>query len=191
MMEGKINQKGLHIHSHLPPEAVLVKGDLMRVKQVLVNLLGNAIKFTHVGTIDVGLVVKEESTSQTLVQISLTDTGIGLSKLNISKLFQRFSQAVGETYGGSGLGLYLIKELVHMMGGTIDVKSVEGIGSTFTVTIPFAPLDDELVPTAFPIPGQPERLAIARGVAQYASKRTILVRMLHLCGRPPFINHQS
>ena len=109
-------------------------GDPMRLRQVIVNLVSNAIKFTERGTISVEVVLKETRYEQYGVSISVTDTGIGISPEAQAHIFDAFSQADGSTtrkYGGTGLGLAIVKQLVTMMGGNIELQSRPGEGSRF------------------------------------------------------------
>ena len=113
-------------------------GDPARISQVLSNILGNAIKFTGHGEILVTAALKEESTADVLVEISVRDSGIGISAEQQARLFQSFSQADVSTtrkYGGTGLGLVISKALVELMGGEISVTSQSGLGTTFTFTL--------------------------------------------------------
>jgi len=110
-------------------------GDLLRLKQVLINLLNNAIKFTSSGMIKLTITKKENN----IVRFEVKDTGIGLSEAHISKLFQAFTQADGSVtrrYGGTGLGLSISKQLVELMNGKIWVESEVGVGSKFIFEIP-------------------------------------------------------
>ncbi|MDQ1337479.1 MAG: two-component system, sensor histidine kinase and response regulator [Campylobacterota bacterium] len=110
-------------------------GDALRISQVLTNLLGNAIKFTHDGGIEI--IVTKPNEERVMVEVK--DSGIGLSEIELKKLFKSFSQADSSTtrkYGGTGLGLAISKQLVELMGGKIWVKSQEGVGSSFIFEIP-------------------------------------------------------
>ncbi len=116
-------------------------GDSGRIRQVLVNLAGNAIKFTDQGHIIISVECFDTSDSATSLRIKVTDTGIGIPEEALSRLFQKFYQVESSSYrksGGTGLGLAICKNLVELMGGTIDVKSRAGKGSTFwfTLTLP-------------------------------------------------------
>ncbi len=119
----------------------LVRADEVRVKQIVLNLLGNACKFTEDGEVVVD-VVHHSSGQRDGVQINVKDTGIGMSNEQIEKLFRDFSQADPSTtrrFGGSGLGLAISQRLANMMGGAIMVESSPGIGSTFSLWLPREP----------------------------------------------------
>jgi len=116
-------------------------GDSLRLEQVLNNLISNAIKFTYQGEIKVTICAVETNKDTSLMEISVRDTGIGISDDHLKNLFHSFSQADGSTtrkFGGTGLGLSISKKLVELMGGKIDVTSKEGCGSTFTFTVRFS-----------------------------------------------------
>ncbi len=113
-------------------------GDPGRLRQIIINLLGNAIKFTPAGEIVMSIKKLPEIAGHTLLNIEVADTGIGISQKELTKLFQPYKQAGASTarrYGGTGLGLTITKELVEAMGGRIGVKSQEGKGSVFWFTI--------------------------------------------------------
>jgi len=117
-------------------DSVCAFADPLRLKQVIMNLIGNAAKFTENGTITVSV-----SHSDGFIAIAISDTGIGMSKTQADKVFEAFTQADIETtikYGGTGLGLTISKNLCHMMGGELKVESLLGKGSTFTTVIPAA-----------------------------------------------------
>jgi len=132
------------------------KGDALRLRQILSNLISNAVKFTHHGV--VRLVVKPAPGGLTF---EVRDTGIGLDQDQIRRLFQKFSQADASTtrrYGGSGLGLAISHELVKLMGGVLRVHSTPGEGSVFAFTLPLTPGPRTLAPT--PADGAPEPLPV-------------------------------
>ena len=149
-------QKKLDFSLTLSPDLPSwVEGDAMRLKQILVNLLGNALKFTDMGQI--GLHVEPISASapeeapKTTIRFSVSDTGVGISEQRLSQLFKPFSQADVSTtrrFGGTGLGLSIVNQLVALMGGEIAVNSVEGEGSVFWVDIPFPVLSAESIEIA-------------------------------------------
>ncbi len=136
--------KGLDLASEITPDLpALVRGDSGRVRQILINLIGNAVKFTQQGEVVARVNVlapSEHLPQQVLVEV--IDTGIGIAPDTQAKIFSSFAQADTSTtrvYGGSGLGLAICKQLVHLMGGEIGVESVEGSGSRFWFTICFDP----------------------------------------------------
>jgi PAS domain S-box-containing protein len=132
-------QKKLEYRMIYPEKPIFIRGDRNRLKQILLNLIGNSIKFTHKGGITVKAEVFEEKGH---CQFSVIDTGIGISKEKQAKLFQKFVQADGTTtrkYGGTGLGLAITKSLVEMMGGVIELFSEgEGKGTSVIFTIPLS-----------------------------------------------------
>ncbi|MCC6671097.1 MAG: response regulator [Planctomycetes bacterium] len=131
--------KGVPILARVGPELpAAILGDEVRVRQVLLNLIGNAVKFTDQGQIDVRVAVEAKGTDGVLLRYEVEDTGIGIPEAAQARLFQAFSQADGTTtrrYGGTGLGLAIARRLVELMGGTIGVRSVPGRGSTFWFTV--------------------------------------------------------
>jgi two-component system, sensor histidine kinase len=113
--------------------------DSARVKQIMYNLISNAVKFTQNGAVSVRASTKPMANGRKLVSISVTDTGLGMSADTLSKLFQPFSQAdarITREFGGSGLGLSICSAFVELMGGKVEVQSVVGEGSCFTVHLP-------------------------------------------------------
>ncbi len=140
-------QKKLEYKIIYPEKQIFIKGDRNRLKQVLLNLVGNSIKFTHKGGITIKAEILED---KGFCQFTISDTGIGISKDKQAKLFQKFVQADGtmtRKYGGTGLGLAITKSLVELMGGTIELYSEgEGKGTTVTFTIPLSEISyDEKV----------------------------------------------
>ena len=134
----KASEKGLELIFHIPPDLPrTLIGDPLRLGQVMINLVSNAVKFTETGEVEIRASVLEQTARQVKLAFSVRDTGIGLSQAQMRRLFQAFSQVDASTtreYGGTGLGLAISKRLVEMMGGTIGVESTPGEGSTFTFT---------------------------------------------------------
>ena len=141
IMSFAAHSKKLELVAHLDPGVALgVYGDSGRIRQVLVNLIGNAVKFTMSGEIVVRMARVSGEGERVTVRFSVTDTGIGISSDVRARLFQPFTQADGSTtrkFGGTGLGLAISKQLVELMGGKIGVDSEPGKGSTFWFDIPF------------------------------------------------------
>ncbi|OQW72712.1 MAG: hybrid sensor histidine kinase/response regulator [Proteobacteria bacterium ST_bin11] len=120
------------------PDYHAVIGDPQRLRQILINLIGNAIKFTEHGEIKVSLSEVSRDAHWVRLQFAISDTGIGITAEQQTKLFQAFSQgdnSVTRNYGGTGLGLIISKQLIEQMGGSIEVSSKPGIGSTFTFNV--------------------------------------------------------
>ncbi|MCD6288824.1 MAG: response regulator, partial [Candidatus Hydrogenedentes bacterium] len=137
----KAQQKGLEYICIIEPETpCLLRGDPGRVRQVLTNLVGNAVKFTQTGEISVHVSVEQETDSEVAVRFVVRDTGLGILEEKVDAIFEAFAQADASTtrkYGGTGLGLAISKQLVEKMGGTIGVESQAGKGSTFWFTAVF------------------------------------------------------
>lgn len=136
-LEGKDIEALLDIDPRLPIE---IKGDSLRLQQVLINLISNAIKFTEHGEIILSLKRLESSHSQIHIEFTVRDTGIGISNENIERIFEGFSQAEASTtrrFGGTGLGLAISRRLVTAMGGELQLESTLGVGSRFFFTLPF------------------------------------------------------
>jgi signal transduction histidine kinase/DNA-binding response OmpR family regulator len=137
----RAQEKGLELNIHMGsdvPEALI--GDPGRLRQIIVNLVGNAIKFTEQGEVTVDIRQESKDTPNTLLHFAVTDTGIGIPKDKQATIFDVFTQADGSIsrrYGGSGLGLTISRRLAEMFGGDIWVESVEGQGSTFHFTAGF------------------------------------------------------
>lgn len=144
LMSPKAGAKGIELIAAIDPQLPCqVLGDSARIEQILLNLVGNSLKFTDKGEVEVE--VRADDTGNMLVY-SVRDTGIGIAQKNINKLFRAFSQAESSTsrkYGGTGLGLSICTQLVDLMGGTITVESELGQGSCFSFTVPLRIADTQ------------------------------------------------
>ena len=141
MLLGRAKEKNLELVFSCDkdvPDTLL--GDQTRLTQIIINLVGNAIKFTNEGSVKVHGKVSKMNKENTLIEFSITDTGIGIHKDKLVTIFERFQQAESHTtrkYGGTGLGLSIAKQLIELQGGTLSVKSELNVGSVFTFYIPY------------------------------------------------------
>eukprot|EP01119_Soliformovum_irregulare_P011657 TRINITY_DN2943_c0_g1_i8.p1 TRINITY_DN2943_c0_g1~~TRINITY_DN2943_c0_g1_i8.p1 ORF type:complete len:1347 (-),score=364.38 TRINITY_DN2943_c0_g1_i8:96-3785(-) len=153
MIDSDARKKGIHVTTHFENfENSTLIGDRDRLTQVIINLLSNAIKFTekslHQKEVSIK-VSKIQEDSKTFLQVSVSDTGVGMTEYEQSIIFNRFAQANQKThqeYGGSGLGLFICKKLVELLGGKIFVTSQKGIGTDFTFTMYIEHATKELAP---------------------------------------------
>jgi len=147
----RAREKGLHLHHHVADDVPdLLVGDPARLQQILFNLVGNAVKFTETGHIDVLFERMSDVGSEVVMITSVTDTGIGIPEDKRTIIFEAFSQAdTSHTrqYGGTGLGLAITSRLVEMMGGTVGVESEEGKGSTFRFSLSFEKYHKDKLPS--------------------------------------------
>ncbi|MBN2428641.1 MAG: response regulator [Deltaproteobacteria bacterium] len=181
------HRKGLEIIVSIPEQVpAALQGDSSRLRQVLSNLIGNAVKFTEQGEVVVEISCETETNDHALLHFSVRDTGIGISMQNQARLFQPFSQADESTtrkFGGTGLGLAIAKNLVEIMGGHLTVKSETGKGSTFR-------FDCELKKSGIDIQAASSAPAGLAGrkiliVDDNATNRDILARQLSSWGLVP------
>ena len=138
IMNQLATRKGLILKYPISNQSHTVTGDPQRLRQILINLIGNAIKFTERGDITVTVEELSRHADQICLQFCVTDTGIGISPAKQRQLFQAFSQAdasVTRNYGGTGLGLVISKQLIEQMGGSIRLQSQEGVGSSFIFSV--------------------------------------------------------
>jgi len=136
-------EKGLRLLSRIDPSTPpLLRGDVTRIRQILVNLLSNAVKFTAAGSVAVNVAAPPRTGGGYTLEVTVTDTGIGIPADRLARLFQAFTQADASTtrqFGGTGLGLAICRRLAELMGGSIDATSEPGRGSTFHVRMQVEP----------------------------------------------------
>ena len=141
MFEGQARDKGIHVGALIDPEVPFnLCGDPKHLKQVLLNIVGNAVKFTEEGQVSIHVDLDEPADDRVWVRFEVIDTGIGMSEEAQRKIFDHFAQAdtsITRRFGGTGLGTTIAKELTELMGGTISLQSSVGKGSMFTIHIPF------------------------------------------------------
>ncbi len=153
MLGPKAHERGLDLIVRCDPTVPLrIIGDPVRTRQVLANLMGNALKFTSAGHVFANVEAESVGPDEAVFRISVQDTGIGISQQLLDHVFEKFTQADSSTsrsYGGTGLGLAITRQLVELMGGRVGVESEVGVGSTFWFTLP-ARLADQTVPAELP-----------------------------------------
>jgi len=134
MMLPQANQKKIQLIQHRSEKDLIIQGDINKCRHILQNLIGNAVKFTETGAVEISTIQQGDD-----IKIAIKDTGIGISEDHISHIFDEFRQADAGTsrrFGGTGLGLSIAKKYSNLLGGTIEVKSIPDKGSTFTLTLP-------------------------------------------------------
>jgi len=175
MMALKAHEKGLEfICAAAPDVPAFLRGDPGRLRQVLINLAGNAVKFTHQGEIAVRASLESETGKEVRLRFSVRDKGIGIPADKLDGLFEQFTQVDASTtrkYGGTGLGLAISKRLVGMMGGKIGVQSEEGKGSEFWFAVPFLKQPEQERGPARPADVRGQRILV---VDDNATNREIL-----------------
>ncbi|MBI5333414.1 MAG: response regulator [Burkholderiales bacterium] len=165
-------------------DAAVVRGDMLRVGQILTNLLSNAVKFTHHGVVKLRVGLEERRGDEAILRLQVRDTGIGMTAEQLGRLFQEFTQADESTtrrYGGTGLGLSISQRLAELMGGRIIVDSRPGAGTVFTVRLPV-----EIVPQALAADARPARQPLETlrvlVVDDQAETRSTLAGLLRVMG---------
>lgn len=134
-------EKGIDLKYTITPEAdTVLLGDPVRLNQILINLISNAVKFTHIGEINVDVSLNRIEGKMHFIEISVRDTGVGIPEDKVHRIFDSFTQAdesVTRRYGGTGLGLSIVKQLIELQNGELTVRSRESKGTTFTFIIPY------------------------------------------------------
>ncbi|MBK1839522.1 response regulator [Azospirillum sp. YIM B02556] len=180
----RAHEKGIEIGFYIdPPLRRTLLGDPTRIRQILVNLVGNAVKFTEHGSVAVELEVLDATDAHLVLRITVTDTGIGIPAEALPTLFNKFQQVDGSItrkFGGTGLGLAICRQLSELMGGGISVDSSPGAGSRFLVDLPLALPDEVLPPAERPLAGRRALVVDDLGV-----NRRVLASMLDNLGARP------
>ncbi len=185
VFEGNARAKGLHLHSELPAAPVWVLADPLRLKQVLSNLISNAIKFTDSGEVQASLLLPSPTDTDSLaVELSVRDTGIGISPADQARLFNTFVQADGpRARQGAGLGLVISRTLAELMGGTLNLQSVEGLGTKVQVSLQLpacaAPVQADQHDPVLETSSGPLNILV---VDDYPANLLLLERQLHTLG---------
>jgi len=185
VFEGNARTKGLHLQRELPDGPVWVMADALRLKQVLSNLLSNAIKFTDRGDVHTSLVLEPATVGDDVhVELSVRDTGIGIGLADQARLFSAFAQAEGpRSRQGAGLGLVISRTLAELMGGTLSLQSVEGVGTKVLVQLQLpageAPAPAEQEAPAKDIESGPLNILV---VDDYPANLLLLEKQLHTLG---------
>ncbi|MBL6449987.1 response regulator [Fulvivirga sp. 29W222] len=134
-------EKGIELKYSIDPKAdTILLGDPVRLNQILINLISNAVKFTHIGEINVKVDLDHKKDKTHFIKFTVNDTGVGVPKEKVNHIFESFTQAdesVTRRYGGTGLGLSIVKQLVELQNGTIEVRSMESKGTRFVFIIPY------------------------------------------------------
>ena len=162
LLSTRSREKGIDLSFEIAPEVpTFLVGDSGRLRQIIINLLGNSIKFTEVGEVVLGVSVDHETPTDVCLLFRVADTGEGIPVDKRAKIFESFSQAdesVARRHGGTGLGLTISAKLVHMMGGKIWLESEEGKGSTFFFTVHFKKSTMQENAAISPVEGLKERI---------------------------------
>ncbi|MDP1960638.1 MAG: PAS-domain containing protein [Reyranella sp.] len=182
-------RRGLAIATAIEPGTPdLLRGDATRVRQILLNLVGNAIKFTEAGEIRISARALSVAGGRVRVTLSVSDTGIGMTAAQVTRMFQPFSQADSSTtrrYGGTGLGLSIVRRLAELMGGDARVESTLGKGSVFTVTLDLAlPDAADLQAVAPPVVESQAIAGRVLAVDDYPVNLEVLTGQLEILGVP-------
>ena len=165
MFSPQSKKKGLQLRTHFSPETCfLLRGDVQHLRQIIINLVGNAIKFTHEGAVELRVVTLKQDNETTLLRFEVADTGIGILQESQQSIFESFTQAnsyITSKYGGTGLGTTISKQLVQFMGGQIGLHSQEGKGSTFWFELPFEKQPESRTLKELPTLSQMMRVVVA------------------------------
>ncbi|MDP3676355.1 MAG: MASE1 domain-containing protein [Novosphingobium sp.] len=178
------SRKGLTLELDYPSEFTAVRGDPVRLQQIMGNLISNAIKFTDVGRIDLRIEARRVAGGRISATFAISDTGMGIAPEQIERLFSPFVQADASTnrrFGGTGLGLAISRRLVEALGGTLSVESIPGLGSTFSYTIGLErgkPIEAGAIPDCQTSPQRPLSILLAEDNPVNRLLVTTLVRRM-------------
>ena len=146
LLGGQAREKGIDLFLQFDPApATCFRGDSLRIRQIVLNLVGNAVKFTKTGHVLIGVRTRAADPGMAMLNVAVEDTGPGIAKEAVTRLFAKFVQAESSTsrkYGGTGLGLAISKRLVELMGGSIEAESTPGKGSRFCFELPLEILEE-------------------------------------------------
>jgi signal transduction histidine kinase len=143
MLQPQAEAKNLYIHKEFEKQGITTCTDGLKIRQVLVNLVGNGIKFTKTGGVKVSCRLPQDDAE--FLHLEVADTGIGIEPEKHEKIFKAFSQADNSTaheFGGTGLGLTISRSIVHLLGGTLELRSIPGKGSVFRIRLPLRVKND-------------------------------------------------
>ncbi|MCS0495867.1 ATP-binding protein [Ancylobacter sp. MQZ15Z-1] len=147
LVESQVRERGLSFDIHVTPRTPLIlSGSRQHLHEVLINLVGNAVKFTHAGGVTLAMDAQPGEDGRLRLAVEVTDTGIGIAAADQGRIFEDFTQAnssILNRFGGTGLGLSITRRLIELMGGSISVESAPGEGSTFRIEVPLATVPDE------------------------------------------------
>ena len=173
MFASQAEKKGLRLHMHASPETCfMLRGDAQHLRQVIINLVGNAIKFTKQGVVELRVSTLSQNASSARLRFEVIDTGIGIAQESQQDIFESFTQAnsnISTSYGGTGLGTTISKQLVHFMGGQIGLQSELGKGSMFWFELPFEKQPESRVLDVLPVLNQIRVLGAGMPEAEQAT----------------------
>ncbi len=188
MLSLSANQKCLRLSCKVSPDVPrFLRGDVGRLRQILINLINNAIKFTEKGSVDIAVNLEESDESSAKIGFIITDTGIGIPEDSLSRIFEAFSQVDSSStrnFGGTGLGLAISKELAELMGGSVHVESTESEGSCFSLSVVLEKQREVTKPVPLTLPRklQGKRVLL---LDDNTLNRTILAKQLENLGCMP------
>ncbi|HEV7348919.1 response regulator [Telluribacter sp.] len=178
--QGKAQDQNIELRINSGPEVPrMLMGDPYRLNQIIMNLLGNALKFTQKGYVEVMVSLEKDLNDSVELRFEVRDTGIGISEKKINEIFDSYAQVhtndANRYFGGTGLGLTITQKITSLMGGSIRVQSTLGEGSVFTVRLPFRKVTQRKVKTIVPAPGDPFSL---KGYSILVAEDTIANQLL-------------